>query len=64
MISRTVFAELVLCIKEVRHHDVERAAVFKLSDQAQLYTIQMEQLGIKLDMRLLIYNKAQTMFAS
>ena len=64
MISRIVFAELVLCIKEVRHHDVERAAVFKLSDQAQLYTIQMEQLGIKLDMRLLIYNKAQTMFAS
>ena len=64
VISRTVFAELVLCIKEVRHHDVERAAVFKLSDLAQLYITRMEQLGIKLDMRLLIYNKAQTTFAS
>ena len=37
MISRIVFAELVLYIEEVRH-DVERAAVFKLSDLAQLYT--------------------------
>ena len=31
-------AELVLYIEEVHHHDVERAAVFKLSDLAQLYT--------------------------
>ena len=46
------FVELVLYIEEVHHHDVERAAVFKLSDLAQLYTTWMEQFGIKLDMRL------------
>ena len=39
IILRIVFVELVLCIKEVCHHDVERAAVFKLRDLAQLYTI-------------------------
>ena len=39
IISRIAFAEVVLFIKEVCHHDVERAAVFKLSDLAQLYTI-------------------------
>ena len=38
MISRIVFVELVLYTDEVHHHDVERAAVFKLSDLAQLYT--------------------------
>ena len=43
-----VLAELVLCITEVHHHDVKRAAVFKLSDLARLYTIRLEQLGIKL----------------
>ena len=64
VMSRTVFAELVLCIKEVRHHDEERVALFKLSDLAQLHIIRMEQLGIKLDMRLLIYNKAQSTSAS
>ena len=46
MILRIVFAELVLYIEEVRH-DVESSAVFKLSDLAQLYITQMEQLGIK-----------------
>ena len=51
-ISRFVFAELVLYIEEVRQHDVERAPIFKLSDVAQLYTTRLEQLGIKLDMRL------------
>ena len=49
VISRIVFVELVLYIKEVRHHDVERAALFKLSDMVQLYATQMEQLGVKLD---------------
>ena len=39
IILRIVFAELVLYIKEVCYHDVERAAVFKLSDLALLYTI-------------------------
>ena len=52
MISRIVFAELVLYIEEVRQYDVEKAPVFKLSDLAHLYTMRMEQLGIKLDMRL------------
>ena len=52
VISRIVFVELVLYIEEVHHHDVERAAVFKLSDLAQLYTIRMEQLGIQLHIRL------------
>ena len=52
VISRIVFAELVMYIEEVHYHDVERAEVFKLSDLAKLYTIRMEQLGIKLDMRL------------
>ena len=42
IISRIVFAELVLYITEVRHHDVKRAAIFKLSDLAQLYTTWME----------------------
>ena len=46
IILRIVFAELVLYIEEV-HHDVERSAVFKLSDLAQLYTTQMEQHGIE-----------------
>ena len=50
-ISRIVFAELVLYIEEVCQHNVERTPVFKLSDLARLYTAQMDQLGIKLDMR-------------
>ena len=52
VISRISFTELVLYIEEVHHHDVEKAEIFKLSDLAQLYTIRVEQLGIKLDMRL------------
>ena len=63
MISKIVFAELVLYIEEVRHHDVEGAAVFKLSDLVQLYITWMEQLGFKLDMRLRITRLKQHLLA-
>ena len=35
MLSRIVFAELVLHIEEVRQHDEGMAPIFKLSDLAQ-----------------------------
>ena len=64
MLSRIVFAELVLYIEEVRQHDEGRAPVFKLNDLAQLYMTRLEQLGIKLRRYKTTYNKAQTTFVS
>ena len=51
-ISGIVFAELVLYIEETRQQDEESSLVFKLSDLSQLYISRMEQLGVKVDMRV------------
>ena len=50
--SRIAFAELVMYIEETRNLDEQRARVFNLSDLAQLYVSRMEQLGVKLDVRV------------
>ena len=52
IISGISFAELVLYIEELHQHHTERATVFKLADLAYLYVTRMEQLGLKLDIRL------------
>ena len=52
LISGIAFAELVMYIEETRQLDEEIAPVFKLSDLAQLYMSRMEQLGVKLDVRV------------
>ena len=57
-----VFAELVLCINEVSHHDVERAAMFELSDVAQLYTLRTN--GATWNQSIYQYNKTQTTFVT
>ena len=51
-ISGIVFAELVLYIEETRQQDEESSLVFKLSDLSQFYISRMEQLGVKVDMRV------------
>ena len=52
IISGIAFAELVMYIEETRQMDEEIAPVFKLCDLAQLYMSRMEQLGVKLDVRV------------
>ena len=51
-LSGIALAELVMYIEEMRQLDEERAPVFKLSDLAQLYTSRLEQLGVKLDVKV------------
>jgi len=52
IMSRIAFAELVMYIEETCYSNEDKAAVFKLSDLAQLYVSRMIQLGIKLDTRI------------
>ena len=51
-LSGIALAELVMYIEEMRQLDEKRAPVFKLSDLAQLYTSRLEQLGVKLDVKV------------
>ena len=39
-------------VEEMCQLDEERVPVFKLSDLAQLYTSRLEQLGVKLDVKV------------
>ena len=52
LISGIAFAELVMYIEETCQLDEEIAPVFKFSDLAQLYMSRMEQLEVKLDVRV------------
>ncbi|KAL7407599.1 hypothetical protein ABVT39_010851 [Epinephelus coioides] len=51
LLSGMAFAEIVMYIEETRFDD-SIAPVFRLADLAQLYSLRMEQLGTKLDVRL------------